>query len=128
MKQLPQISESELLLMKIIWESDGSALYARIMDALEQRGMDWKKNTVLTFLARLVDKKMLSTNKIGHRNEYTALVLESEYQSEQTRQFLTKVYNGSVQGLVNMLVEGNFVSDADAEALHKYWRGGKENA
>lgn len=88
MQQLPHISESELTLMKIIWESGGSALYADIMTTLAQRGLDWKKNTVLTFLSRLVEKKMLSTNKIGRRDDYTALVTEQEYQSDQTCNFV----------------------------------------
>lgn len=128
MHQLPQISESELTLMKIIWENGGTALYAHIMDELERRGHDWKKNTVLTFLARLVDKKMLATSKIGRRNEYTALVSESEYQSEQTKQFLTRVYDGNVGGLVNMLVQGDMVSQADVDTLRSFWEEGRPDA
>jgi predicted transcriptional regulator len=124
MKEIQQISESELELMKIIWRNDGAALYADIMEELEQQGFKWKKNTVLTFLSRLVDKKMISTNKIGRRNEYTALVTENEYQSEQTKKFVEKVYNGSVKGLVNMLLESNLVPENETEELRKYWKGG----
>ncbi len=124
MKEIQQISESELELMKIIWKNDGAALYADIMEELEQQGFKWKKNTVLTFLSRLVDKKMISTNKIGRRNEYTALVTENEYQSEQTKKFVEKVYNGSVKGLVNMLLESNLVPENETEELRKYWKGG----
>ena len=51
---MQQISESELILMKIIWDHGGTALYSTIMDTLEQFHNDWKKNTVLTLLSRLV--------------------------------------------------------------------------
>lgn len=128
MHQLPQISESELTLMKIVWESGGTALYAQIMDALEARQLDWKKNTVLTFLSRLVEKGMLTTSKIGRRNEYTAQVTEGEYQSAQTKEFLAKVYDGNAAGLVNMLVSGDLISDDDAEALRKFWQEGAPDA
>lgn len=127
MKQIPQISESELTLMKIIWESGGSSLYAEIMDHLCDKGLDWKKNTVLTFLSRLVDKKMLAIAKIGRRNEYMALVTEEEYRADQTKHFVEKVYDGNVTGLVNMLVSGDLVTDEDVEALRKFWERNKTN-
>lgn len=51
-----QISESELVLMKIIWKNGGAALYAFIMEELEKDRNEWKNNTVLTLLSRLVEK------------------------------------------------------------------------
>ena len=48
-----QISESELVLMKIIWKNGGVALYSLIMKELEKDKNEWKNNTVLTLLSRL---------------------------------------------------------------------------
>lgn len=67
----PQISDSELELMKIIWSAGGTALYAQIMETLAEEGRSWQKNTVITLLSRLVDKGLLKTSKLGRRNEYT---------------------------------------------------------
>ena len=53
---MQQISESELVLMKIIWKNGGTALYSYIMEELEKERSGWKKNTVLTLLSRLVEK------------------------------------------------------------------------
>ena len=61
---LQQISESELVLMKIIWKNGGSALYSHIMDELEKDNNEWKKNTVLTLLSRLIEKKYLKAKKL----------------------------------------------------------------
>ena len=44
-------------------------------------------------------------NKIGHRNKYTAIVSEDEYQSSQTETFLHKVYEGNAKGLVSALIQ-----------------------
>ena len=73
-----RISESELVLMNIIWKNGGSALYSFIMEELEKDKNEWKNNTVLTLLSRLVEKKFLKVKKIGRRNEYIATVTETE--------------------------------------------------
>ena len=119
---MQQISDYELELMKVIWNNGGSALYAEIVGALSDKGMDWTKNTVITLLSRLIDKGLLKTSKIGHRNRYTAIVSSSEYQSSQTENFLNKVYEGNAKGLVSTLIQKDLLSDADYEELMKYWQ------
>ena len=71
---MQQASDYELELLRVIWENGGSALYAEITAALEKKGIIWTKNTVIMLLSRLMDKKLLKANKIGHRNKYTAMV------------------------------------------------------
>ena len=119
---MQRISDSELELMKIIWAAGGSALYADIFKALEDRGTPWTKNTIVTLLSRLVSKGYLQTKKQGlHRNQYTALIAEAEYQAEQTEGFLSKVYEGNAAGLVSTLIQRDLLSAADYEALKKHW-------
>lgn len=120
MKQ--QISDSELELMKIIWENSGTALYAHIMSALDKSGNEWKKNTVLTLLSRLIEKGFLTTSKIGRRNEYKALVCEKDYLTTQTKNFLEKVYEGDVTELISTLVHQDLLSADDFDTLNQFWR------
>lgn len=116
-----QISDSELELMKIVWASGGTALYAQIMEELAKAGRTWQKNTVITLLSRLVDKGLLKTSKIGRRNEYAALVTQADYQTAQARTLLNKLYQGSAKGLVATLIQGELLSPADYEELKQYW-------
>ena len=118
---IQQISDSELELMKIVWASGGTALYAQIMEELAKAGRTWQKNTVITLLSRLVDKGMLKTSKIGRRNEYAALVSQADYQTAQARTLLNKLYQGSAKGLVATLIQGELLSPADYEELKQYW-------
>lgn len=120
---IPQISDSELELMKIVWAGGGSALYAQIMEELSGAGRTWQKNTVITLLSRLVEKGLLKTRKIGRRNEYTALVSEAEYQAAQTRTLLNKLYEGSAKGLVSTLIQSDLLSAEDYEELKRFWEG-----
>ena len=118
---MQQISESELVLMKIIWKNGGIALYSYIMEELEKDGNEWKKNTVLTLLSRLVEKNFLKTGKIGRRNEYRAVVAEQEYQTNQTRNFLDKVNEGNVGGLVSNLLQQDILSEAELKEIEAFW-------
>ena len=116
-----QISESELVLMNIIWKNGGTALYSFIMEELEKEKNEWKKNTVLTLLSRLIDKKFLKTNKIGRRNEYAALVTQQEYQAMQTHSFLDRIYGGNVKNLVSTLLQEDIISSGDLKEIEDFW-------
>ncbi len=118
---MQQISESELVLMKIIWKNGGTALYSYIMEELEKERSGWKKNTVLTLLSRLVEKNFLKTSKIGRRNEYRAVVEEQEYQAKQTQTFLNRVYEGNVSGLVSTLLQQEILSTEELKEIEAFW-------
>lgn len=116
-----QISESELVLMKIIWKRGGTALYAQILEELTLENNPWNKNTVLTLLSRLIDKKYLKIRKIGRRNEYIALVTEPEYQTLQTSTFLNRIYSGNVRNLVSTLLRQDILSAREMQEVEDYW-------
>lgn len=124
LNMIQQISDSELELMKIIWAAGGKALYAQIMDELAKTQIHWQKNTVITLLSRLVEKGLLKTNKIGRRNEYTAIVTEAGYQAAQTKNFLNKLYEGNAKGLVSTLIQGEMLTAEDYEELKSFWEIG----
>ena len=121
---IQQISDSELELMRIVWARGGTALYAHIMEDLEQAGRTWQKNTVITLLSRLVEKGLLRTSKLGRRNQYMALATEADYQAAQAQTLLNKLYEGSAKGLVSTLIERELLSAADYEELRSFWRDG----
>lgn len=122
---MQQVSDYELELMKIIWANGGTALYADIVKALEDRGTPWTKNTIITLLSRLASKGFLKTSKTGFRNQYIAIVLETDYQEIQTKTLLDKLYEGNAKGLVSTLIEMDMLSPEDYEDLRKHWKGGE---
>jgi len=120
-----QISKSELVLMKIIWRNGGAALYSLIMEELAKDQNEWKNNTVLTLLSRLVEKKFLQVRKIGRKNEYVATVTEAAYQTMQTQNLLDNVYGGNVKNLVSTLLRQDILSADELKEIESFWR--KEN-
>jgi len=122
-----QISDAELEIMKIIWSNPQEVtLFPYIMDGLAAKGKPCQKNTLIVLLSRLINKGFLSAKKIGRRNEYTALVSETEYQTEQTKNFLGKIYEGNAKGLVTNLISGDLLTDEEYEDLKKLLEKGRK--
>ena len=77
MRKLPQISEAEFEVMKVVWK------YApintnEITEKLIQT-TDWSPKTIQTLIKRLVSKKALTYEKQSRVFVYTPLVKEDEY-------------------------------------------------
>ncbi|MDE6591431.1 MAG: BlaI/MecI/CopY family transcriptional regulator, partial [Oscillospiraceae bacterium] len=79
---------------------------------------------IITLLSRLVEKGLLKTNKIGRRNEYTAIVSEADYQAAQTQTLLDKLYEGEAKGLVATLIQREMLTAADYDELKRFWKNG----
>lgn len=124
--KVPNVSDSELELMKIIWSIGGTAWYSQIMEILEQRECTWQKNTVITLLSRLTEKGLLKPDKVGRRNKYIAACSEADYQASQTRSFLDKLYQGSAKGLVSTLIQRDMLTSQDYEELRRFWEEEKK--
>ncbi len=124
---LPQLSDTELEIMKIVWGNpEKITLFTYIMDGLAARGKPCQKNTLIVLLSRLMNKGFLSAKKIGRRNEYTTLISEEEYRTAQTKNFLDKIYEGSAKGLVSNLIMGDLLADEEYEELKRLLGKGKE--
>ena len=91
------------------------------MEELVKTGRIWQKNTIITLLSRLAEKGFLKVGKIGHRNEYTAVISEEDYQTTQTQMLLNKLYEGSAKGLVSALIQREMLSAEDYEELRQFW-------
>ncbi|EAC6873027.1 BlaI/MecI/CopY family transcriptional regulator [Listeria monocytogenes] len=119
---IKSISKSELEVMKIIWDFGRAVQYADVAGKLEEKNYSWKKNTILTFLTRLVEKNLLSVKKVGRKNEYYAIVSENEYLERQTETFVEDIYEGDVKGLITNLVQNDLISPDELEDLQQFWK------
>ncbi|MBL1223746.1 BlaI/MecI/CopY family transcriptional regulator [Enterococcus sp. BWR-S5] len=115
------ISDSELEILKIFWENNRQMMFSEIVDELHKKEFTWKNNTILTFLSRLTDKNMLKVQKKGRKNEYMAVLTEQEYLKQETTDFVGKVYEGEVKGLIATLVENDLISSDEMQELKEYW-------
>lgn len=111
MKRLPN---SEFDIMKIIWGLDPPVSVKEISAKLDN---EWKAQTILTLLHRLVEKDFLDTEKRGKERIYTPKVEESEYLEFETGNFINKFHDNSLTGLMNTLYDGKNMTEDDVDEL-----------
>ncbi|MGK0536114.1 BlaI/MecI/CopY family transcriptional regulator [Bacillus sp. 'calajunan'] len=106
MNSLPKISEAELEVMKVLWETKASLTANEVIQSLEGTN-DWSPKTVRTLLNRLVKKKAISSNQEkGKMYTYNPLFSQDNYLQIETKSFLKRFYGAALKPLlVNFIKE-----------------------
>jgi BlaI family transcriptional regulator, penicillinase repressor len=117
MREIPQISEAEYEVMKIIWNHEPIST-PEIVEKLSKKS-DWKPNTIHTMLARLVKKSALHARKDGRMFIYTSLVEKHEYVEQKSKSFLKQFFGGTLNSMVLNFIENDQLSNEDITELKK---------
>ena len=115
MSALPQISEAEFEVMKIIWESapiNTNEITERLL-----KTTSWSAKTIHTLIKRLVTKGALTYEKQGRIFVYTPLVEENEYINQQSNSFLDRFYDGDISAMLSTYLENNQLSETELQHL-----------
>ena len=115
MKALPQISEAEFEVMKIVWKYAPISTN-EITDRLVKT-TTWSPKTIQTLIKRLVTKGALSYEKQSRVFVYTPLVGEAEYITQQSNTFLDRFYNGNITAMLSAYIDNDRLSEAEIDEL-----------
>lgn len=115
MSKLPQISEAEFEVMKVIWKYAPISTN-EVTEKLTQT-TDWSPKTIQTMLKRLVTKKALTYEKQSRVFVYTSLVPETEYIRQESNSFLNKYYNGNIVSMLTFYLEDDKLSKTELDTL-----------
>lgn len=115
MKHLPQISEAEFEVMKIVWKHAPISTN-EITDKLLQTST-WSPKTIQTLIKRLVTKGALTYEKQGRVFVYTPAVGESEYIGQESASFLERFYDGNITAMLSAYIENDKLSETEIEHL-----------
>ncbi len=131
MTSFQKLSETEMEVMQIIWECGHPITSSKLHDIFaEEKGKEWKGQTIATFLARLVEKGVLtSTKKQGRTNIYSPRISPEEYRSKEAKSFLDTVYEGSVKNFLATLYDGKELTKDDVTELRRWFaeKAGEKN-
>lgn len=119
MSAIKRLPDAEFEVMKAIWRHTPPVTTLQIMADLECK-KNWKPQTVLTMLVRLIEKGFLRSEKVGKERNYTPIVQEQEYLRIETGDFMKRYYGNSVGSLVKTLYDGQNLSQEDIQEL-KEW-------
>ena len=115
-----KISDSELEVMRVLWEA-GDALPITDIRRILQDRKGWEATTVKTLVQRLVSKGVLEQEK-RKVFYYRPLVSESEYSDWAVSGMVQKLFRGSTKALVATLVQSDGLSDADIAELREFFK------
>ncbi len=123
-KQLPHITNSELEVMKLLWNKEGPVTSAFIVNTLEST-QKWNKSTVLTLITRLAEKGAIRIDGKQSRSFcYVPVVSEKEFTKDETRHFIQRLYGGRVRKLLAALCEDEELDEEEVEKLRQILRNG----
>lgn len=120
MEQLmKKLGEAELEIMQVIWSAGSPVTSGYILGELQER-RKWQLSTLMTSLSRLVDKGFLSCDRSTGSNLYSAVIEENDFKTKESRHFLEKLYNNSIQNMVATLYSNKEIKASDIDELRTF--------
>lgn len=118
-RKIQKLPDSELDVMIALWNGHGEMTRSEIEDFMKRK-KKLAPTTILTLLSRLEKKKFVSVKKEGKANLYRALVTQEEYQQQEGKHVLEKLYGNSLKNFVATLYQGKQIDQSDIEELEAF--------
>lgn len=118
MKKIPEISEAEHQVMKVIWND--SPITAMEITKELTKTTTWKLNTIKTFINRLLKKGAIGYEKSGKEYSYHPLIREADYLKTESRLFLDRIFGGAMKPMLFTMAENEDLTLEDIEELRKH--------
>ncbi len=120
MSKYPNLSEADSIIMEILWR-EGECSSSEILKEIEDK-LDWSRQTVRTYLFRLVEKGLVGTKEVNKRTyHYFPIVSRSEYAADKTGSILNKYY-GSLSHMVAGIIQKEEITEDDLNELEQLIR------
>ena len=120
MEEDRNLSASEALIMKAIWEAGGVVPFLELMELLRTKyGKDYSRNSVATFLLRMADKGFVESQRRGKNAYIRALKSRDDYAYQQLKHDKDMWYSGNAADVMAALVKRNDISKEDVEEIRR---------
>lgn len=123
MNKLPEISEAEHKVMKVIW-NDNPATAMKVIKVLEET-TDWKPKTIKTLLNRLLKKNAIGYEKTGREYNYFPLIEEADFVKVESHMFINRIFDGATKLMLVAMVENEDLTLEDLDELRNYIKENK---
>ena len=120
-----RISDSELEVMKVLWEAGDALTITEIRRELQAR-MGWEPATIKTLTQRLVNKEAIRQEK-KNVFYYSANITQEEYKELATRNLVDRLFQGRAGDMVAALVRSEGITEEDLGALRKLLKKGENH-
>jgi len=119
MENIKKLPDAEFDIMKVVWANDPPITTNIIMEQLGNE-REWKAQTVISLMLRLVERGFLRTEKNSKERTYFPMVSKEDYLKFETGNFIRQFHDNSFLHLVNTLYDDKALSDGDIDELLRW--------
>ena len=117
MKEEIKVTNSEWYVMNCLWEKSHLSLMQFVPLLKESAG--WSKSTSATMVRRMTEKDLIGYEENGKTKYFFPKVKKQDVVVQETRDFLQRIYDGSVGMMMSALVRQNDLSQEDILELQE---------
>ena len=117
MKEEIKVTNSEWYVMNCLWEKSHLSLMQLVPLLKESAG--WSKSTSATTVRRMTEKDLIGYEENGKTKYFFPKVKKQDVVVQETRDFLQRIYDGSVGMMMSALVRQNDLSQEDILELQE---------
>ena len=122
MMKIEKLSDTEREMMEVIWQLDKKVTSSELLKIFnEKKGKKWSAQTMSTFLTRIVDKGVLTSNKEGRINFYESVISKEEYTQYEAENILNNLYKGSLKNFLSALYYKKDMSTDDIQEINNWF-------
>ena len=120
MKKEIRVTNSEWYVMDCLWEESPRTLM-QIVPLLKEK-IGWSKSTSATMVRRMAEKDLIGYEERGKTKYFYPKVDKEDVVVQETRDFLQRIYDGSIGMMMSALVKQNDLSREDIHELQEILR------
>jgi len=99
-----ELGDAELAVMRALWDG-GPQTVREVMNRLHERGRNVAYTTVLTFLTRLAQKGVVTSDKRDTAHVYRAKVSRTSVTASRIKTLVDQLYDGAAAPMLLHLIE-----------------------
>ena len=112
------MSNSEWYVLECLWDSAPKTLRQSVEECREKAG--WAKSTTATMVKRMGEKGLIRYEEGGRAKLFYPMVKRENVAVRQTREFLQRIYHGSVGIMMNTLAKQDGLTEKDFQELEEF--------
>ena len=112
------------MIMEYLWSQNTPKTFSEIKAFFETNtSKNWKKQTLSTFLLRLVKKEVLYANHQEAKVTYYPALSSEEYYQQYTSQIIQTSFHDSLTSFISAFTGNKKLSASDKEELMDFLKG-----
>lgn len=121
-----KLTDAEWRVMELLWQHEPQT-GRELVEALEKIA-GWNRSTTLTLLRRLEGKQAVADETQNGVKAFRPLIRRKEAALQETEDFLSRVYQGSLSLMVSTMTQKQALSQEELEELYKILQELEEKA